>query len=145
MAELETIPEEEYDEDGEERGEVLDVSHKVNEDVTLYQTELCVMYNCLHWERHSHYTGWNNVEIKQIVGHAMLRLNYDEYDGLNLEDVIERLRNEKDVLTELVKVPAEKLKKNWVNWIPKLHEKYVNMCRNDKKSVPSLCFVMVIH
>lgn len=114
---------EDEDEDDDENGgkekEVLvEVSLKVNEDVTLYPPELCIIYNCLHAVWKTEDTRWNDAEIKQSIGHSMLELDDVEYDHLNLGNAIERLRNQNNDLTRSVKVLAEKLKDRWVDWIP---------------------------
>ena len=146
MAKMEAIKEmeeeeEEDDEYGGKKKEVLkQVSHKVNEEVTLYQPELCIIYSCLHSAWKTEDTRWNAAEIKQIVGHAMLELDDVKYGHLDLGDVIERLRNKNDALTRGGKVPAEKLKDNWVNWIPQRYAKYLKMCRKDKMLAPSRLF-----
>lgn len=130
--------------DAGEEGEVSEsVWHKVNEDVTLSQADLCAIYSCLHWASESQGTRWNDVELKQILGHALLRLDDDKYHQLDLKDVITRLCDERDDLTKKVKLHAERHRENWVVWIPKLKGRYLEMCAKDKKSVLSLRFVTI--
>ena len=128
-------PIEEMESEEEEEEVVGQVSHTVNEHITLSQPDLCVIYAWEHWTSKSEDDQFNYIEIKQIVGHPLLELDGDKYDRLDLEDVIDRFRNENDSLTRSVKVPAEDLKDLWVNWIPQLQTKYRKMCREDEKSV----------
>ena len=143
MAEMEGIEhtgevEEKQIEEDEEEGEFIEgVFYKVNEHVTLNQPELCVIYTFLH------YSAWNKVEIKQIVGHPLLELGDDMYDKLDLGEVIKCLRDEDDGFTIRVKVPAEEHRKHWLKWIPQLQKKYLNMCDKDDKSVPPLYLVQL--
>lgn len=146
MLRLERIEEGDEGEEGKEgdAGEVSElVSHKVNEDVTLSQPELCVIYSCLHWALDLTTIPINDAELKQIIGHALLELDNDKYLRLDLEDVIMRLRDERDDLTKLVKVPAESLKSNWLKWIPQLQKKSSRMLNKDEKSVSSQYSVTV--
>lgn len=119
-------------------GEVRDLSLKVNDKVTLHQPELCLIYTTLHWDCRSDGTPWNDVEIKQIVGHAVLKLDEDMYQSLDLTQVIKLLEREENQYTRDVKLIAERSKRLFVSWFQQQHEKYLSMCRKDEKSVPSL-------
>lgn len=119
-------------------GEVRDLSLKVNDTVTLHQPELCLIYTALHWDCRSDGTPWNDVEIKQIIGHAVLKLDEDMYQSLDLTQVIKLLEREEDQYTRDVKLIAERSKRLFVSWFQQQHEKYLSMCRKDEKSVPSL-------
>lgn len=148
MAEMEGIEQESHEEEkkgivkeemGEEGGvseeEVLELWYKVSKEVTLHQPELCAIYTAVHWAWKPDGSPWNDVEIKQIVGHATLGLDEDKYHHLDLTDVIKQFYIEDNDLTKAAKSIAERLKKMLVAWIPQQHEKYLNMCRKDKKSV----------
>ena len=128
-------------EEEEEEEVVGQVSHTVNEHITLFQPDLCVIYAWVHWTSKSEDDEVNYIEIEQIVGHALLELDGGMYDRLDLEDVIDRFRNENDSLTSIVKVPAEDHRDHWVKWIPQLQKKCLKMCRGDENSVASQCLV----
>lgn len=94
MAEMEGIERENHEgeEEGEveeevSEGEVLDLWYKVNNEVTLHQPELCVIYTAVYWGWKPDCNPWNDVEIKQIVKHAILPLDEDKYHGLRLTDL----------------------------------------------------------
>lgn len=130
--------------DAGEEGEVLEsVWHKVNDDVTLSQADLCAINSGLHWAWESQGTRWNDVELKQILGHALLRLEDDKYHQLDLKDVITRLCDERDEFTKRVKLHAERHREHWVVWVLQLERRYLEMCAKDKKSVLSLRFVTI--
>ncbi len=142
MAEMEIIEEEEYSED--EEGEVSEVSCTVNDQVTLHQPELCAIYTAIHWACKPDGNPWGDVEIKQIVGHAILRLDEDEYRHLDLRDVIGWLQREDNDLTRAVKPVAERLRGNLVPWIARLREKYLGMCGGDERWVSTLRSVAIL-
>ena len=135
---MERIEEEDYfgdEEEEAEEGEVMDISYKVNDDVTLYQPELCAIYTAIHWAWKPDGNPWNEIEIKQIVGHAILRLEEDKYNRLDLVDVFKCLQRAESDLTRAVKSAVEKVSSNFVSWIPQQYEKYLDMCRKDERSV----------
>ena len=142
MTGMEIIEEEEYSED--EEGQVSEVSCTVNDHVTLHQPELCAIYTAIHWACKPDGSPWSDVEIKEIVGHAILRLAEDEYRHLDLRDVIGWLQREDNDLTRAVKPVAERLKGDLVPWIARLREKYLHMCGMDAKSVSPLRSVMIL-
>lgn len=128
------------EEEEEEEEEVFDLVYKVNEDVTLGRIELCAIYACLRltWKSKEFKIRWDHNEIRHIVGHALLKLDEEKYHNLDLEDLFECLHNEEDPHTTAVRLIVGQQKKLWVNWIPKLHQKYLDMCGKDEKSVPPL-------
>lgn len=136
-------PIEEVGEEEEEEEVIGQVSHTVNEYITLFQPDLCVIYAWAHWTSKSEDDQGSCIEIKQIVGHALLQLDDDMYDRLDLKDVIDRFHDQNNGLTSAVRVAAERHKNRWVDWIPQLREKYLGMCRKDKKSVASQCLVIL--
>ena len=75
---------------------------------------------------------------KQIIGQAVLKLDEDKYQSLDLTQVIRLLQREEDQYTRDVKLIAEKSKSLFVSWFQQQHEKYLDMCRKEEKSVPSL-------
>lgn len=115
----------------------------MNKEVTLHQPELCAIYTAVHWAWKPDSSPWNDVEIKQIVGYAILGLDEDKYRHLDLTDVIKQIHIEENDLTKAAKSIAERLKKMLVAWIPQQHERYLNMYRKDKKSVSSLRSVTI--
>ena len=142
MEDMEQVHDEKQEEEQEDvsegeafGGEVRDLSLKVNDKVTLHQPELCLIYTALHWDCRSDGT---DVEIKQIIGHAVLKLDEDKYQSLDLTQVIKLLEREEDQYTRDVKLIAERSKRLFVSWFQQQHEKYLSMCRKDGKSVPSL-------
>lgn len=119
-------------------GEVLEVSYDVGNKIILHQPELCAIYTAIYWAWKPDGTPWSEIEIKQIVGHAILGLDEDSYHRLDLSDVIKLFHNEKDDLTRAVKPIAEELKSILVSWIPQQYEKYLDLCRQDIRSVTPL-------
>lgn len=145
MEDMEQVHDEKQEEEQEDvsegeafEGEVRDLSLKVNDKVTLHQPELCLIYTALHWHCRSDGAPWNDVDIKQIIGHAVLKLDEDMYQSLDLTQVIKLLEREEDQYTRDVKLIAERSKRLFVSWFQQQHEKYLSMCRKDEKSVPSL-------
>ena len=145
MEETEYVHDEEEEEKQEDvsegeafEGEVHDLSMKVNDKVTLHKPELRLIYTALHWTCRSNGLPWNDVEIKQIVGHAVLKLDEDKYQSLDLTQVIKLLHKDEDQYTRDVKLIAERSKRLFVSWFQQQHENYLDMCRKDEKSVPSL-------
>lgn len=154
MAEMEGVEqvmreeeeEEEEHEEEEEEQEGYRVSgpcYEVNSAVTLQQSDLCEIYTCLHWRWKSEHTCWSYLEIKQMIGHASLKLDNDEYQHLDLNDVIMCLLDEEEDLTKAVKVVAENSKERWVDWIAHLHERGVVPYAEETESVSSLRLVTV--
>ena len=92
-------------------------------DITLYQPELLAIYICIHWVWKSKDTRWNEVEIEEMIGHAMLRLDVDKYQKLDLNDLLKDFRDENAEVTKAVKVRAESIKKVFLEKIFKLNEK----------------------
>ena len=130
--------EEEIEEEEEDEEVVEDISRSIENGITLYQPELLVIYIAIHWVWKLDGTPWNDVEIKQIVGHAILELDEDTYDHLDLGDVTKQLCRGDDDLTKIVKIKAEGLKETLMPWIPQLYKKYLEMCKKDEMSVKSL-------
>ena len=114
---------------------VVDISWPIGNGITLYQPELLVIYTAIHWVWKLDGTPWNEVEIKQIVGHALLDLDKDSYNHLDLGDVIKQLRRGDDEFTKNLKIKAEESKKNFMSWVPQLYKKYLEMCKKDEMSV----------
>lgn len=145
MREEEEEEEEEHEEEEEEQeGDIVSgPCYQVNSAVTLQQSDLCELYTCLHWRWKSEHTCWSYLEIKQMIGHASLKLDKNEYQHLDLNDVIMCLLDEEDDLTKAVKVVAEHSKDNFVKWIPSLYKRGVEAYAEETKSVSSLRLVTV--
>lgn len=124
---------EEEEEGDEGEGEVSDISYAVSDEITLHQPELCAIYTAIHWAWKSDGTPWSDVEIKQLVGHAILKLDEDTYSRFDLWDVIRILHRNESGLTRDVRPIAENLKENFMVWIPQQYEKYLDMCRKDER------------
>lgn len=54
-----------------------------------------------------------------------------------MKNVIDRFHDKNNSLTRDVKVPVKRHKKRWLDWIPQLRERYVEIPRKDKKPVAS--------
>ncbi len=111
--------------EGEDSGQqVSEISLEINEDIAVPQPELCVIYACVHWVWKSENTRWNNIEIKEIVGHAMLELNDYEYFRLKVDYAIESFRDPDHVNTLKIKGPAEESKDRWIDYASQMRAKY---------------------
>ncbi|KAF6232374.1 hypothetical protein HO173_009479 [Letharia columbiana] len=143
MREEEEEEEEEHEEEEEEQeGDIVSgPCYQVNSAVTLQQSDLCEIYTCLHWRGKSEHTCWSYLEIKQMIGHASLKLDKDEYQHLDLNGVIMCLLDEEDDLTKAVKVVAEHSKDKFVEWISSLYKRGVEPYAEETKSVSSLRLV----
>lgn len=100
---------------------------------------ICFMYHCVHSipgyeDEHN-----NNVQIKQLVGHVILKLNDDQYRRLDLHWVMVRLRDHYSGLMEGIQYNAEMDKDKWLKEIELSRKTLSEMCYKDKKLVPSLC------
>ena len=119
--------EEDYMAEEEGEDEVNDISYKVNDKVALTQPDLCTIYSALHWTRNPEGEPWSAVEIKHIVGHAILKLDEDEFRRLDLGDVIADLRRDDHALAQALRPVAERWRENWIPHVTQLYAKVLQM------------------
>ena len=77
MAEMEGIKREPEEEQVDDYRDHLEL--ELNEDITLDQPELLTIYACVHWAENSNGRHWNESEIREMIGHAMLKFDDDKY------------------------------------------------------------------
>ena len=125
MADMEGLEqvgkEEEMQNEGQDSGPEFQNGEwlKINANVTIYRLELFVIYACTRWS-----TRWSNIEIKEIVGHAMLELDDCTYDALDMNWVIDAFRDPNHNYTRSMKAQAEELKERWIEMASDMRKKY---------------------
>ena len=101
-------------------------SYAFNDEFTLNSGQLAVIYHTIHVPRQGDGRPWTYVQMKQIVGYDMLKLNEQQYNRLDLNGVIEVLRDEDDKTTKAIKPVADRNKPNLRPWVKGKSEKYLD-------------------
>ena len=95
MAEMEGNKEEAEEE--EEVDVYIDpLTFKINDDITLNQLEILHIYACVHWAKKYNGERWKESEIKDLIGHTMLKLDDDKYKKFDLSNLFKTFRNRDD-------------------------------------------------
>ena len=117
MAEMEGIKREAEEEQVDDYRDHLEL--KLNEDITLDQPELLTIYACVYWAKESNGRHWNESEIREMIGHAMLKFDDDKYEKFDLKYLLETFQDINHETTKGVKVRAEEVKDHLVKRIKK--------------------------
>lgn len=120
------------DEEGEEGEEgqgkecIDQLELTLNQDITLDQPALLAIYTCVHLAWKSKGTRWNEVEIKDMIGHALLELDDDKYQKFELKDLIKLFGDRNEFITKAMEIRATKIKNVLLQQISKLQDKSVS-------------------
>ena len=124
MAKMEAIKEE-TEEEEEEVGDYIDpLTFQLNERLTLDPPEILHIYACVHWATKSNGKSWKEHEIRELIGHAMLKLDDDQYKYFDLSNLFKTFRDGNHETTKEARSRAEAIKKHLVKErIPMLEQK----------------------
>ena len=132
MAKMKGIKEEEEEEDDDY---IDPLTFQLNGRLTLDPPEILHIYACVHWATTSDDKRWKENEIRELIGHAMLKLDDDQYKYFDLSNLFKTLRDGNHETTKEARSRAEVIKKHLVKErIPMLEQ---NLESSPSSATPS--------
>ena len=112
--------EEEADEEEEVDDYIEELTFKINDDITLNQLEILHIYACVHWAEKDDGKRWDESEIRDLIGHTLLKLDDDKYTKFDLSNLVKTFRDRDNPDTMKAKDRAKGIRKILLAQIEKL-------------------------